>query len=1266
MKKFLSLILSLTLTLTSVSMLTMQSASAEEDYSTWKTILDEDFEGYSSVNEAIKNGGWQSYNYSENGSEMAISEGANGKSFGISNFKAVSLLYDFDKTITEGKIRITYKVNANKNSHAYMDFSDLGYADGTSHHNLSFFYNDGKIYRKTKSDGSWTGSLGAFEVGGWTDVEIIMDMDAGTQTQVYKKADGTVLSETTFESTYKDGALAGQTVNAVKGFSFSTTGINTAVDTLVYIDDIKILHKSNNEEIPEEPEVPEFDMTGWNVILDEDFESYDSLEAVKKGGWGSYGKNDNEQKVKVVSDTFGKAVAIADNSVENGTSIWYDFAKKATEGQLRITYKIKPSGTGQIGTHVIDMPRTGNSNADYILHNTTLFYPDAKIWQINKAAWSSAFGNYSGNTWYNVELLYDLDAENIVEKQIITDMSGKKIGEYQVSPIYHPWNGDCKNGVLESIGSFQFTLQNINASSAGVSMIDDVLILHKSNAGVNTLASESLEDAVAYEMAVDVTPVAGSEDVIEFEYETGVKDVIATFADDGYIYVSRNGKIEDMYKAVAYETGKTYSFNSVANKERGYYSVSISADGKEIFYRNGIPMTKKDASFETLTLYHNYNAASTAENASVSVYNGTVDTVLMSEDFEQYATVTGGEVGTDMFTNRWGTEFGADTWGCANLPVLDSTTFAGNKVMSFGASSSLYYHFDDIAIADAGKVKFTTSMNFADNGDYKNAYIELAHSQDWKALAAIVATYVDGDPEATAIATMLNDKTYTLVPKVEYGKWYDFNVILDYSKGLYNVQVSCEGKVVSQLRDLPMTLYLNAANPVAKDFEYIRYRVSKGGLYLDNVSVEAIKAETDADRVIIKNDFNGITDRNQAYKYYWSSYANKELIYETLDDAHGTSVNLTGRDKYLYAPIRALESGKYKIKYSYYATGSPINVAFDTTDGMDISLMYVYTDGGMYHTYRGADAAGLMCEPGINKWITVEHVIDIKAKTNSYVVTDETGKVLAEDTVPTFISRADYSVTSNGTIKTLWLGSWGDGTCYFDDVEVSYHVEKPSLSSRNITMTDAKGDKIEKIADGITPAIATIALDFGNEMNANTIADFVSLKDEAGNEVEYIGEVLGTEYVMTIQSVLKSETSYTLKVLAGAESVDGLKTENDYLLTFKTGKGASKANLLGATVNGTAVSKITELNKGDVLRVNTEFVNFGSDAADAMWIAAYYSGNRFVARESVSKSVPAGALSVEPVEFTMPDLKDITSVSVFLWDTNASMKPYCEQLTLGQ
>ncbi len=1260
-KKLLSLILSLTLTLSSVSMITIGSASAEEDYSTWDVILDEDFEEYTSVNEAIKSG-WQTYNYAENGSEMEIAEDANGKSFGIANFKAVSLLYDFDKTIKDGQVRITYKVNANKNSHAYIDFSDLGYVDGTSHHNLSFFYNDGKIYRKTVSDGSWTGSLGAFEVDAWTDVEIIMDIDAGTSTHIYKKADGTVLSENTFESKYKDGELAGQTVNAIKGFSFSTTGVSTEVDTHVYIDDVQILHKSDVEEVP----TPEEDYSTWRTILDEDFESYTNLEAVKKSGWGSYGKNDNEEKVKVVSDTYGNAVAIVDNSVENGTSIWYDFDKLVTEGQLRITYKIKPSGSGQIGTHVIDSSRTGRSNTDYILHNTTLFYPDAKIWQINKAAWSSAFGNYSGNTWYNVELLYDLTGENIVEKQTITDMSGNKVGEYEVSPIYHPWNGDCKNGALESLGSFQFTLVNVNASGTGTSLIDDVLILHKSNAGGGALVTEELEDASAYEMSVDVTPVTGSNDVVEFEYADGVQDTIAKFADDGYIYVSRNGKTDEMYKAVAYETGKTYSLKAIANKDRGYYSVSVSADGEEIFYRNGIPMTSKYTGFETVSIYHSYEAASTAENAAVAVYTGEIDTVLMSEDFEQYTTVSGGTAGTDMFSNRWGTEFGADTWGTANLPVLDTTTFAGNKVLSFGNSSSAYYHFDDIAIADAGKIRLKTSMNFVDNGDYKNAYIELAHSNSWKALAAIVATYVDGDPTATAISTMLNDKTYTLVPKVEYGKWYDFNVILDYDKGLYNVQVSCEGKVVSQLRDLPMTLYFNSDNGIAEDFEYIRYRVSKGGLFMDNVSVEAIKAENDEDRVIIKNDFNGITDRNQAYKYYWSSYANKELIYETLDDAHGTSVNLTGRDKYLYAPIRALDSGKYKIKYSYYATGSPINVAFDTTDAMDISLVYVYSDGSMYHTYRGADAQVLMCEPGLNKWITVEHIIDLNARTNSYIVTDESGKVLAEDTVASFISRADYSVTSSGTISKLWLGSWGDGTCYFDDVEVSYYVEKPSLSAKDITMTDARGAKIEKIADGITPAISKITLNFGNEMNSDSLASGLSLTDENGNAVEFTGTVSGTEYVMTLSNVLKGETSYTLKVLAGVESLDGMKMDTEYSLTFKTGKGESKANLLSVTLDGTAVESVSALKAGDVLTVNTEFVNFGETAADAMWIIGYYNGKQFVGRDSVSAKVPAGALTVDPVEFTMPDLTDITDISVFLWDTNASMKPYCEQITIGQ
>ena len=44
-----------------------------------------------------------------------------------------------------------------------------------------------------------------------------------------------------------------------------------------YIDDIKILHKSNLPEIPEEPVIPEFDMTGWDILLDEDFETMQNI-----------------------------------------------------------------------------------------------------------------------------------------------------------------------------------------------------------------------------------------------------------------------------------------------------------------------------------------------------------------------------------------------------------------------------------------------------------------------------------------------------------------------------------------------------------------------------------------------------------------------------------------------------------------------------------------------------------------------------------------------------------------------------------------------------------------------------------------------------------------------------------------------------------------------------------------------------------------------------------------------------------------------------
>lgn len=161
------------------------------------------------------------------------------------------------------------------------------------------------------------------------------------------------------------------------------------------------------------------------------------------------------------------------------------------------------------------------------------------------------------------------------------------------------------------------------------------------------------------------------------------------------------------------------------------------------------------------------------------------------------------------------------------------------------------------------------------------------------------------------------------------------------------------------------------------------------------------------------------------------------------------------------------------------------------------------------------------------QWYSFEYILDYSkggegCKNIHITKTDPSGTTLVKEytepnlpnttSVNYFIAQA-YSASSNA---------------YFDNFEISYVVEEPSVSEADVSLY--AGDVAVANKTEASPRVDKICINLNAALDEKSLENQVTLKDVYGNDVAFDGDVDGTTYVMTLIGNLTEDTSYTLTV----------------------------------------------------------------------------------------------------------------------------------------
>jgi len=310
------------------------------------------------------------------------------------------------------------------------------------------------------------------------------------------------------------------------------------------------------------------------------------------------------------------------------------------------------------------------------------------------------------------------------------------------------------------------------------------------------------------------------------------------------------------------------------------------------------------------------------------------------------------------------------------------------------------------------------------------------------------------------------------------------------------------------------------------------------------------------------------------------------------------------------------------------------------------------------------------------QWITVENVIKYNAdKTQNTITTTvrdrETGELLAAGelgnptTVPLTNRDVDTTAITNTNLQILRFITYSANPSYIDNVVVSEYYEEPIIDSSKITLVDAEGNTVSDY-ENVSTALKTITLDFGAAMDAQSAAQNITIEDEDGNTVAFIGEAADKTYELTITDVLAPETTYTLTINKNIESELGVTLPRGYSFDFTTGEATcsvEKAELYSGTDK---LLSISGLEKGATVTVKSTAYNIFATDKNAVVMVGYYNGERLVNVQLEPVTLTAGKKTNISENFILPDMTDVTEVNVFIWDSTTGMMPYCDVLELAK
>ena len=491
------------------------------------------------------------------------------------------------------------------------------------------------------------------------------------------------------------------------------------------------------------------------------------------------------------------------------------------------------------------------------------------------------------------------------------------------------------------------------------------------------------------------------------------------------------------------------------------------------------------------------------------------------------------------------------------------------------------------------------------------------------------------------------------VANINVNNWITVKHIVDLDNNTATCKVyDAEGYLIGG-STTPYNL-MNGISDIAK----LTIQNQNGGeLLVDNVVVKPYAGETTDKTRLAYDTFDNITSYSEMTGWTGTSSTASVITAYGADDAtDGNYVVFTGSNfKRTVSP--SATSGKYKISYKFKPDSSKPIIYLSGNNTGNVLLTEVVDGKLVTNSWSAADMIEICTLSDTSKWINIEAIVDVTDTSIEIKAYDENGALIGEHERDHLQNVDKNKELTNFT--TFNVDNWTNGTTLaFDNLIIESYIEKPELTQGGVTILDYKAEAQSLAA--VSPAVKSITLDFGTVITEAS-KELISITPAA----QYTGAVVGDKYVMTFDKALNANTTYTIKALAGvANATETLGS--DVSIDFITGAAVNDVCLASVTdASGNAITDPAEFSNKTVT-INTYAANCSEDAKPLVYIVALYNGYRLtgVYLEDDNLTVPAGAVTANPVEVEIGEHSNITRVKVFLWNSMDSMVPYSESIEI--
>jgi len=972
-------------------------------------------------------------------------------------------------------------------------------------------------------------------------------------------------------------------------------------------------------------------------IYSDNFDSYADIAAALAGGnW---------------TTTLSGSAAISNGEVvlpaDSGQGVRYNLPEKYTQGLFKVEADVKTYSGAQLLFEL--MPEgvakgmcavTGPGwNADRTVNN--MF--------VQKTDYQSGYHLYTGefNTWYHITVTLDIVAgkynvkvENAEKTEVLAERKGldtivgdgvltnlcaiqfrnwgsgyvyvdnfriQKIGNGLVSP-------NIQTGISDNFDEYEDLVDAVNfgnwttSSSTGSAAISngEVVLPADNGQGVRYNLPEKYTQGL-FKVEADVKTYSGAQLLFELMPEGAAKGMCAVTG-PGW---NADRTVNNMFvQKTDYQSGfhlYTGEFNTwyhitvTLDIVAGKYNVKVeNAEKTEVLAeRKGLDTIVGDGVLTNLCAIQFRNWGTGA----VYVDNFRIQKID-AYNFNEYEAIS------EVITSPWSATYA----GLKETTIVESNN---GKAISFPANDEnhgIQYNLPSIFSSGEMVVNFSVKSNNAKGG----ALITFPCGT-WNELGLVGLHMYNGSFITYCTGYQAASKN---LGNFSGNEWYDVSVSLNMTDKLYSIQIKHGGEVVAALNNLDLIKY-NTIGELMERIACIRFvdwgkGIGGAGYEMDNFSVSYVENETKREFVITEASFDS-ADSLSGTKY-WTADSGVVVTDGKLSLPAGTSAQKT---------VTLTENGKIKLEYTLNANGGKAEVNAISPGG---SFVLASLDG-------------------TTEDINVTNIIDLDNCKLTYSVNGEEG---------TTVNIADKtSGKSLYNISAIQFANIGETDITVDNLVASIYVAKPENSNIAVKVTDAFGNIVAE-GENVIPGVRTIEIDFGTDIESTSVEKAITFTSNGGDIPEFSLSTRKGKSTLEFDKVLNPDDTYILTISTDLKNTYGVALEEPFSYSFKTDTADVLAEIATLMVGDKEIYSITQLKKGDTLKLNANVVNSTESAVDAEFLIGYFAGGILKDVHTEKINIANGVMSIVDAEIVVGDLTGIEEIKVFLWDSVSGTMPYCK------